>query len=506
MAGGLALLYTRVTRADAVVLALGFGAAAVAGAGVAWWQVAWLGEARARAFTFHPNVAAAAFVAAAGGILAGWRAPNPARSGSTARRIALLAALAAAVLGLALTGSRGGILGAAAGAALGALAALARARRRTVAVVALSAVVAAGALVLGNRWLAGPPSRNLLTNSGFEHGLLPWAVNDASQRVTGQGRPSARSTSGEGAALRLRRSEGGSATLARTNATVPVEPGEPYTLSLYARPEAAPAHGDATGTATGTTIGAVIVLEALGSDGTVVATLATSGWTDGPVYRAGGYPAAPEDPPSAWQRVTVAVPPLPAGAIRLRLTLQAKGAGAGAYGLVDDVQLERGARATAYVPGRRPGLATLLRPVTARLETLRDPEAVAGGRLGMWQLGLELAAARPVLGYGPGSEVRPGGARGRAHAAPPAPLPQPLPQAPAGGRRRVHLGAGGLAGARGPRAGGGRVARPGGRDGGRRDRGGAARAERLRPRAGAAERAGERVVGARAVAQEPHPR
>src|SRR5690606_9554442 len=50
-----------------------------------------------------------------------------------------------------------------------------------------------------------------------------------------------------------------------------------------------------------------------------------------------------------------------------------------------------------------PGLFTPLAPTLARLELLRRPLETSGGRVGMWLLGLDLAAARPVLGHGLGS-------------------------------------------------------------------------------------------------------
>src|SRR5690606_2099488 len=93
-----------------------------------------------------------------------------------------------------------------------------------------------------------------------------------------------------------------------------------------------------------------------------------------------------------------------ATAASLRLEFHAASNALGEYGLIDDVMLAPGTIAT-YVPGGRPGLFTFLAPATSRLQLLRDPFAAAGGRIGMWALGLDLAASRPVLGYGLGSEA-----------------------------------------------------------------------------------------------------
>ena len=299
MAGGVALLYTRVTRVDALVLALGFGAAAAGGhgRGVVAGGVARRG-ARGRS-------ACSPTERGGGGVRGGGRGellakkkrtplgPAARREGSPCSRRSPRPSSVLPSLAAAAGSSRRG------GGRLGALAAVARARRRTVAVAAPCRIVAAGALVLGNRWCGGPPSRNLLTNRVSSTGRAAVGRERREPACDRTGTPEApRSTSGEGSALLIERSEGGSATLVRTNATVPVDPGGTCTPVAIRAPRKCSVHNTWTGTATGThNRGGVIVL-----GGARVRRRrrrhAGDYLRDGPAYRAReATSAAPQDPP-----------------------------------------------------------------------------------------------------------------------------------------------------------------------------------------------------------------
>jgi hypothetical protein len=173
-----------------------------------------------------------------------------------------------------------------------------------------------------------------------------------------------------------------------------VRPGERLTLSLWARPgeNALPS--------------AFVRVEARAADGSFLARAGRTGWTTGDEGKAGGRLVLPDRPAGTWRRVVFTLPPLPARSASLTLVIADDAGGTGSYGDVTALQLEKGASATPYVPGPRPGLGVLAGPVLTRWLALRDPTQASGGRLSMWWFGLQLASYRPVLGYGPGTELR----------------------------------------------------------------------------------------------------
>jgi len=395
----LAVVYASLSPADARIVASGSACAAIAAATLAGYQVIALGDGQALLLSFHPNVGAAGLIATLGGVLVGfgrvWRSGW--RGGAL-----VIVGLASGLVALSLTGSRSGLLGAAAGTVVLLLLLLPRLRWRPAALTILAlAVVGVGAWYL-DRMLRGPPSENLVTNSGFEYRLLPWRLAAGSHGV---------SVADDSSALALGRTTPthwlanylGGLAVPRDGLGAPTR----ATLSLAVLPGPRSTVITREDVAADPVLPVVIVLDALDADGAVVARLGVDGWLEDPsanLQTVGGRPRLPTEPVGAWQRFVVAVPPAPATADSLRLEFQPGSGALGEYGLLDDVMLAATSTAT-YVPGQRPGLFTFLTPATSRLQLLRQPFAAAGGRIGMWALGLDLAAARPILGYGPGSEA-----------------------------------------------------------------------------------------------------
>lgn len=408
--GVAALLAVALERLDvrhAAAVGLGSIAAAIANAGVGLYQVAWLGQTQSLGFTYHPNLAAAAALVALGGVVVGWR---PLWRRGLFGRLALLLGLGAALVALVITGSRSGMVGLAVGAAWWLLLVLPRVRLRPLLVtVAVVGVVGAGALV-GDRMARGPASPNLLTNSGFEQGLTSWSLQGAGKREVVDGSP----------AVLLSRGAATAYVLLTYAPTVQVGPGEAMRLSIGLHPsEPAPEGAER--------IGVVVAIDAVDDDRATVARLGVDGWAPSAKAVPGGRPKLPT-PDAGWSRVEAQLPPVPEGATGLTLTLLPSGQGAAQFGWVDSLQMTRSAAATktdgpvefvevargatrsaadaGYVPGQGPGLFGWAQPAVRRLEVFaNDPTGASGGRLAMWLLGVDLAQARPVLGYGPGSEV-----------------------------------------------------------------------------------------------------
>lgn len=381
------LVAQRWSRRDAVAGTVGFAAALVLTLAQEWRQRARLGVVRPDGFTVHPNLEAALLLAVLGAVAVGWAA-----TARTVRaRLALSIPLAAGAAALVLTGSRGGLLGLVAGAATWLVLYLARFRwgpvvRWTAALVGLTAL---GALVVV---VASPGTHgNAFDNSGFEDGTVPWSLGGASSLVAA---PAGASGAG-GHAIRLVHDKAGWEPLLSYDGDVRVERGDVWTLSLSVRPQ-------------GSASPPVFVrVEARTADGAFVARAGKIGWTTGGESQAGGRMTLPVTPANTWQRVRFTLPPVPEGAATLAVILGSASRTTGAYGLVDAFQLQRGSTATPYAAGGRPGLASLLAPVIQRARlALRDPAVASGGRLQTWWAGVQIAAARPVLGYGPGSGVR----------------------------------------------------------------------------------------------------
>ena len=376
----LPLLVTRLSRHDVLGLGLGLAAAALAMGFRAVQQVYLLGLSQAKGFTFHPNVGASLALLAAFGLLAGF--------GLSKRwpyRVLVLAGLAAALAALVLSGSRSAYLGFAAG--LGvylALVALRRARRLGLLVAAL-ALAGVAAWWWAQRPGAAPPV-NLVVNSGFSRGVLGWRLGPASALLPQAGEV-------EGQLVQLGKGRPGWEVALSNARLLPVDAETVYTLSLYLRSAEAPVPGT------------FVRVEAFDSERRFLARAGRDGWTQGDEGRAGGRNALPTGSES-WTRYRVTLPPTPAGTAFVRLSVANDGQQLGSYGWLDAVQLERGAEASPYLPGPPPEPWDYLGPLAPRLAQLLEPGRSSGGRLFMARLGLELAAGRPLLGYGYGAWQR----------------------------------------------------------------------------------------------------
>ncbi len=382
---GMLILTARLDPDDAPGISVGSAIAAFSGLAASLRQVIWLGDAQAHAFAFHPNLAAASFLVAAAGVLVGWRAAWS--RGGAPVRMALVLAIAAALFGVVLTGSRSGIVGLVLGGFAGSLLALPRARPMLLLRVAVGVVLAAALVAIVDRSLAGGTTPNRIVNSGFEYGTAAWTTYDATRRIP----------TTEGAALLLERSVASSWRLAGYAPRISVEPGAAFTFGVTVRP--VPREGDRP-TVT-------VAIDAFGEGGAVVARLGIDGWTADGLNDVGGRPTLPLDAVDDGSRFGFVVPPAPEATTAIGLEFQTAGSGTGAYGWIDDVSLVPGAvpAGLPYVAGSRPGLRDLVAPAGRRLGALADPASADGGRMAMWLVGLDVASARPILGYGPGTEA-----------------------------------------------------------------------------------------------------
>ncbi|MFO7546527.1 MAG: O-antigen ligase family protein [Trueperaceae bacterium] len=422
-AAALMILTSRLGPNDAPAVTAGAALAAFTALAMALRQTIWLGESQAHLFAFHPNLAAAAMLVVTAGLLVGWRSSW--RRSSLVGRSLLVLGLVAALVTVVLTGSRSGIVALAAGTAVWLALALPRARPRPLFFVAIGITFALVATWLVDRSLAGPATPNLIVNSGFEYGLTPWTTGEASERVE----------SDEGFALHLVRPTASTWRFASYVPSIRADEGATFRMAVSVHPTRTEADAPVV----------YVALDAFAADGSVVGRLGVDGWTMDGLHTVGGRPMLPSasdasdasemstlpevsapsnldmpiSPPDAsstpWRRVSFAVAPTPPGTAWLRLEFHASGAAVGVYGLVDNVSLVPepldGAVAgpvlatDTYVPGPRPSIRTWLSPTTQRLRALTDPATAEGGRISMWLLGLDVAAARPVLGYGLGMEA-----------------------------------------------------------------------------------------------------
>lgn len=415
-AGALMILTSRLGPDDASTVTVGSAMAAVTGLGLSLRQTIWLGESQATLFTFHPNLAAAAMLVTTAGLLVGWRSAW--RRSSLLGRTALVLCLAAALVTVVLTGSRSGVVGLGAGTVVWMALALPRARPRPLLFVATGVTVAVGAAWVVDRSLAGEVTPNLIVNSGFEYGWTPWTTSDAAQRVASR----------DGFALRLTRPTSSTWRFVSYVPQIRAPENASLRFAISVRPGSS---GEASPPV-------YVALDAFDADGEVTGRLGVDGWTLDGVHTVGGRPLLPgsssvsptaattqtsESEPGVadpamlstpWQRYSFVVPPAPPGTAWLHLDFVSSGTTVGPYGWVDDVSLvlephgigDAGAVVDrdVYVPGPRPSLRTWLSPATQRLRELTDLSTAEGGRVAMWLLGLEVAAARPVLGYGLGME------------------------------------------------------------------------------------------------------
>lgn len=396
----LVLAFVRFTVPAARWAATGAAAGLIAAAVKATFQVST--GAQALAFSYHPNVAAGLFLVGVFGTLGAFSRLAPRGLHGLPMRLLLAVAFAASLAGLAFTGSRSGVVGLAAGVVVMVPFAVARIWRRLGArrggALLFLCAAALTALVITRPWAA--QGVNLVVNSGFEAGAYPWRLaGGTSFQVAGE--PGGSASSGTLAAvdgerfIRLSHDAAGWQALLAAAEPFPVEPTGAYALSLYVRP------------APGGPGGTFVRVEARDSTGTFLARAGRDGWTTGDEDTAGGrwfLPTVPQGAGGAespgWQRFVLALPPPPTGTAELTLTVANDSKELGVYGDLDALQLERGGEASPYVPGPSAGLRAYLGPLVPRLLAMRDPLAASGGRISMWYFSLQLARARPFLGYG----------------------------------------------------------------------------------------------------------
>lgn len=362
---------------------LGLGLAALVAFGSELTQRFALGIDRPTGFAVVPNFEAGLMLALIGAVAA----TAPLYSSAAVRRLMAFTGLIAAG-SLILTGSRGAVLGLMAGVLAWAFATAGVRWLPKVlpwAVILVAVVVAAAAVHVLTR---PGGSHNAVRDSGFEHGTAPWLLGPGTRIVD---LADGIAQLGHSAAS-LSATHAGYQVLLRYRPFIAVEPSERLTLSLWVRPEGGQ----------GLTFARV---EALRADGTFVARASQKTWTSGEEGRAGGYLDLPNGPVGKWRRVSYTLPPVPVGASWVTFMVSAGTSAPELYGEVDAFQLERGTIATSYVPGATSWLSGTRWPLLHRWLALDHPAAATGGRLTMWRFGLRLASHRPLLGYGPGSEV-----------------------------------------------------------------------------------------------------
>lgn len=351
--------------------------------GLECFQWAVRGVSRPYGLSSHPNVEAAVLVAALGA----FSTTIPGCSKTWGSRLTSVLILTIGIAALLLTGSRGGISGGLVAlltwGVLSVAAKIWRVSVRRYAGLALLVLLAVVGLLIG---FPKGHSHNLIEDSGFDDVMSAWSLNIGST-IT-QLAPEAIGVGG--GAAELVHEKPGWDVIVSYRPSVAVEPGYPYMLSLWAKPT-----GD---------VPAFVRVEAI-SPNTVFLARRTGRWIPLGSASAEGRLRLPVLPEGKWQRVRYDLGSIPPGTKGLRLSIVSASAIAGKYGLIDSIQCERGSRVTSYVPGRATGIGAFFRPVWTRITALRHPITAAGGRLPMWWLGLVLAAKRPVLGYGPGTEI-----------------------------------------------------------------------------------------------------
>lgn len=385
LGAALMLLMTRWSASDGAALLAGMSVAVLLILGAELHQRILMGLPRPSGFAFHPNVEAAVLVALLGTSATGLVALGSKKPGW---RLTLGFVLAAGVAALLLTGSRSAIVGMIVGIAVALVQHLWRASWQALVAWLFAALLLFAGFFAANRlWFASVP-HNRVENSGFAYGQFPWTFGTDSGivDVVGDGVP------GTDRAVRLMHSEPKGQVLLGYASPIPVRPGDRLTFSAWMwRPQSnAPE--------------AFLRIIVRTADGTPIAQLSRSGWTAGSVQHSGGLLALATQQEGVWERVTYPLPRLPAGAEELEFAILAFGKQLGACGYVNSLQLEEGAKATPYVPGRRPGVADLFRPLIHRTErAFRRPIGSLRGRIAMWRAGFRIASVRPLLGYGPGS-------------------------------------------------------------------------------------------------------
>lgn len=411
---GLALVLV-FTRLQAVGVTWAFSGLAVGliASGM-WAAVQSSNGGQAVAFTYHPNVAAGLFIV--GGFSMLGAATMPGLGSNWTLRLLRLLWLGAFVLsltGLAFTGSRSGVIGFAAGEVvlvpfLGAWLWRRFGAWAAAAPLVLLAALAAAVFLIPLGQTTGP---NLVINSGFEEGLYPWKLAAGTMRQT-----AAEASNASGAATRpgfeavdgtwvtrLAHDRAGWQILLTNTEPISADENAAYTVSLHIRSDP-----DAIS-------GTFLRIEARDERGTFIARAGRDGWTTGDEGSAGGRWVLPTehegttgatdlditaDGSGSWTRFVATLAPTPVGTTELVLLVANDSQSVGPFGLIDALQVEKGTNASDYVPGPSAGLRAYLGPLVPRLLALRDPLSASGGRISMWYFSLELAAARPFLGYG----------------------------------------------------------------------------------------------------------
>ncbi|MEJ2667589.1 MAG: hypothetical protein P8Z81_10915, partial [Deinococcales bacterium] len=324
------------------------------------------GIVRPLAFTSHPNFLAGLLVA-----LLGTLATVAALQ--RARRARTLLALAAvpALIGLFMTGSRGGMLGLLAGALVWLAFNLPRLRWRRLLVWTLGVLAVVVVIVVTLASPRAPHGTNLIQVSGFERPSAPWVLGRGSAIVSAAGPGNGVG----GKVVRLVHDTSAYGLVLRYRPWLRVTPGERLTLSLWVRP---------AGASTRT----FVRMGAHSADGKFLARVSRTQWTTEDEGKAGGYLLLPNGPAGKWQRVTYVLPPVPQDARWVTLYVACAPGAKGTYGDVDAIQLEKGTTATAYVAGPNPTVQDFLGPVLRRWARLSHPVVASGGRLTMWRFGL----------------------------------------------------------------------------------------------------------------------
>lgn len=185
LGAAMAVIYTRLTSADARWAISGAASGLIASATLAALQVR--GGGQAATFTYHPNIAAGFFLVGAFGML-GAAAGLRLSSGAWARALQALCfvAFVASLAGLAFTGSRSSVIGFLAGAVVLVPFLIARAWQRLRGWSMLAFLGVAGGLVALAYFGLFPaaPGANLVVNSGFEAGTYPWKLGGGSARAS----------------------------------------------------------------------------------------------------------------------------------------------------------------------------------------------------------------------------------------------------------------------------------------------------------------------------------
>lgn len=374
-------------------------------------------------FTYHPNIAAGLFIVGVFAMLGAMTLPG---HGGNWRfrfvRILWLAALVSSLAGLAFTGSRSGIIGFAAGTVVLVFLVAAWLWRRfgiwpAAAPLLLVASIAGLAFFVP---MGNPVGRNLVVNSGFEEGQYPWSLaegtsiesaENASTLLSAQNRPGSAPVDGTWF-TQLAHDRAGWQVLLTNSEALTVRAGATYTVSFFVQPDI-----DAV-------MGTFLRVEARDARGSFIARAGRDDWTTIDEGSAGGRWMLPTETPNGedaddpghlsgtgpWVRFVATLPATPVNTAELVLLIANDSLRTGTFGLLDAIQVEQGAAATDYVPGPSAGLRAYLGPLIPRLLALRDPISASGGRISMWYFSLELAAARPFLGYGfgvVGNLVRP---------------------------------------------------------------------------------------------------